>query len=352
MPSEEIGNATQWRTVSKFYRRPPGLGWLLGLLLIPLLLGAVGYGAQNRAGSGAEATQPSVDPTATLTVPSVSAPSANLPKMSFAPLSIVRAGNDVTLSGDLPDEAAKASLLDMLRDAFGPDVNVVDKLNIKSGVNAPGFSVLGGLFKASTNIPDFNFDLNGDAITLTGTAPSGDVRATVDAAAKAALPNVTMANNIRVPAAPTGPPATAAPGAPATPGAPAPPAPGAAGAEVECANLSAEVAELMRAPVTFATDGFTVAGGSQQILAQVAQKVRACPDSRVAVTGYTDDTGNDAINGPLSRSRAESVADFLISQGVADDRVTSQGLGAADPIATNGTAEGRAQNRRIEITIS
>jgi len=340
MSAEEIGNTTQWRTVSKFYRRPPGLGWLLGLLLIPLLLGAVGYGAQNRAGSGTEATPPSVDPTATLTAPSFSAPSANLPRMSFAPLSIVRAGNNVTLSGDLPDEAAKASLLDMLRGAFGPDVNVVDKLNIKSGVNVPGFSGLAGLFKASTNIPDFNFDLNGDAITLTGTAPSGDVRADVDAAAKAALPNMIMANNILVPAAP---------GAPATPGAPAP---GAAGAEVECANLAAEVAALLRAPVTFATDGFTVAGGTQQMLAQVAQKLRACPDSRVAVTGYTDDTGNDAINGPLSRSRAQSVADFLISQGVADDRVTSQGLGAADPIATNSTAEGRAQNRRIEITIS
>ena len=202
MPSEEIGNATQWQAVSKFYRRPPGLGWLLGLLLIPLLLGAVGYGVQNRAGSGAEGTPPSVDPTATLTVPSTSAPSANLPAMSFAPLSIVRAGNDVTLSGDLPDEAAKVSLLDMLRIAFGPDVNIVDKLNIKSGVNAPGFSGLEALFKASTNIPDFNFDLNGDTVTLTGTAPSGDVSAAVDAAAKAALPNMTVANNIRVPAAP------------------------------------------------------------------------------------------------------------------------------------------------------
>src|SRR5687768_15215494 len=131
MPSEEIGNATQRQAVSKFYRRPPGLGWLLGLLLIPLLLGAIGYSLPNRADRGIEITSPSVDSSATLTAPGVAAPSANLPGMSFAPLSIVRAGNDVTLSGDLPDEAAKASLLDMLRDAFGPDVNVVDKLNIK-----------------------------------------------------------------------------------------------------------------------------------------------------------------------------------------------------------------------------
>lgn len=348
MPADEIGDANQWQTVSKLYRRPPGLGWLLGLLLIPLLLGAIGYSLPNRAEGGIEVTSPSVDPSATLTAPGVAAPSASLPAMSFAPLSIVRTGNDVTLSGDVPDEAAKASLLDMLRNAFGADVNLVDKLNIKSGVDAPGFSGLAALFKASANIPDFNFDLNGDTVTLAGTAPSGDVSAAVDAAAKAALPNMTMANNIGAPAAPTGPP----PGTVAAPGAPPPSAPGAAGADVECANLAAEVAGLLRAPVTFATDGFTVADGSQQMLAQVAQKVRACPDSRVAVTGYTDDTGNDAINAPLSRSRAQSVADFLISQGVADDRVTSQGLGAADPIATNGTAEGRALNRRVEITIS
>jgi peptidoglycan-binding protein ArfA len=351
MPADEIGNATQRQAVSKFYRRRPGLGWLLGLLLIPLLLGAIGYNLPNRADRGIEITSPSGDSSASLTAPGVAAPSANLPGMSFAPLSIVRAGNDVTLSGDLPDEAAKASLLDMLRGAFGPDVNVVDKLNIKAGVNAPGFPGLGDLFKASANIPDFNFDLNGDAITLTGTAPSGEVRADVDVAAKAALPNMTVANNIRAPAGPTGPPAAsvAAPTAPASPGAPAPPAPIAAAG---CANLAADVAGLLRVPVTFATDGFTVAAGSQQVLTQVAQKVSACPDSRVAVAGYTDDTGNDVINGPLSRNRAQSVADFLISQGVAGDRVTSQGLGSADPIASNGTAEGRAQNRRVEIAVS
>jgi peptidoglycan-binding protein ArfA len=349
MSDDKTGNNTQWRAVSKFYRRPPGLGWLLGLLLIPLLLGAIGYSLPDRAERGIEITSPSVDPTATLTAPGITAPSANAAGMSFAPLSIVRAGNDVIVSGDLPDESAKASLLTTLRNAYGPDVNMVDKLSIKSGVNPPDFSGLGDLLKASANIPDFNFDLNREAITLTGTAPSGEVMAAVDAAAKAALPNMTMKNNIRVTAAGPPPATVAAPTAPASPGAPPPPASGAAG---ECANLGADIAGLLRAPVTFATDGFTLAAGSHPMLTQVAQKVRACPDSRVAVTGYTDDTGNEAINGPLSRSRAQSVADFLISQGVAGDRVTPDGLGSADPIASNDTAEGRAQNRRVEITVS
>jgi peptidoglycan-binding protein ArfA len=352
--SEDIGHSSETRAVSKFYRRAPGLGWLVGLLLIPLLLGAVGYGVQDRADRGIESTPPSVDPSATLTVPNAAAPSPNLPGMSFAPLSIVRAGNDVTLSGELPDGATKASLLDILQSAFGPDVNMVDNLNIKSGAKTPDVSDLGGLFKAAATIPDFNFDLNGTAATLTGTAPSGDVSAAVDAAAKTALPNMTMANNIRVEAAPPGAPTptVAAPGAPMSPGAPAPPAPGAPGAAGACADLQADIAGLLRTPINFSTNGFTLDPGSQQVLTQVAQKLTACSDARVAVTGYTDDSGNDAINVPLSRDRANSVADFLMSHGVAGDRITSQGLGSADPVATNGTTEGQAQNRRVEITVS
>ena len=144
-------------------------------------------------------------------------------------------------------------------------------------------------------------------------------------------------NNIQV-KAPTG-----APGTPPTP------APGPTGA---CANLQADISGLLRTPINFETDGFTLTAGTEQMLTQVADRLKACPDSRVAVNGYTDNTGNDAINIPLSGNRAKSVADFLVSQGVAGDHVTSQGLGSANPIASNDTPDGRAQNRRVEITVS
>ena len=72
----------------------------------------------------------------------------------------------------------------------------------------------------------------------------------------------------------------------------------------------------------------------------------------MAVNGYSDNTGNDAINVPLSGNRAKSVADFLVAQGIAGDGVSSQGFGSANPIASNDTAVGRAQNRRVEITVS
>ena len=330
--SEEIRTTTQTRRDSRFYRKPPGLGWLLSLLLIPLLLGALGYATRDKS-ADVDLTAPTVDATATLTAPTATAPNVNVPGLSFAPLSITRNGNDWNLSGDLPDAAAKTSLLDSLRGALGAGANLIDNVNITPGVNAPDFSGLGDLFKAAVDIPDFKFNLEGDTVTLAGTAPSEDAKAAVETAAKAAWPNLKIVNNIRV-----------------TTGAPAPaPAPGPA---AECANLQADIGGLLKTPINFETDGFTLTSGTEQMLTQVANRLKACPDSRVAVNGFTDNTGNDGINIPLSGNRAKSVADFLVAQGVAGDHVTSQGMGSANPIASNDTPEGRAQNRRVEITVS
>ena len=193
-----------------------------------LVVGAVGNstaagadrlgGPEQTGRPDVDVTLPSVNPSATLTAPNVNtpdvnAPNVNLPDLNFAPLSILRNGNGFTLSGDLPDLEAKTSLLDSLRLAFGPDINLTDNLNIKAGVNAPDFSALGSIFGAAVDIPDFNFDLNGDTLTLNGIAPSEDVKAEVEAAAKAAWPNMKIVNNIQVTAAATPrtcPPATRA----------------------------------------------------------------------------------------------------------------------------------------------
>jgi len=334
----ETRKVTGWQTASKFYRRPPGLGWLLALLAVPLLLGLIGWTGLDRANKDVDANLPSVDASATLTAPSVAAPNVNSPALSFAPLSIVRNGNGFTLNGDLPDVNAKASLVDALRGAFGADINLTDNLNIKPGVSAPDFSGIGSMLKAAVDIPDFNFDLDGDTLTLTGTAPSDEVKAAVEAAAKVAWPDMKIANNIRVSA-----------GAPTAPQVPPAPAPGTGG---PCVTLQADITGLLRTPINFATDGFTLTPASDQLLTHVADKLKACPTANVAVVGYTDNTGNDAINVPLSGNRAKSVADYLISQGIAANQVSSRGAGSAEPIASNDTPDGRAQNRRVDITVS
>src|SRR5262249_26803891 len=145
--------------------------------------------------------------------------------------------------------------------------------------NAPDFAGLGSVFGAAAGIPDFHFDLNGDTLTLTGTAPSEEVKSAVEEAAKAAWPNVKLVNNIEVSQA----------SAPAPAPAPAP-GPG------QCAGLQADITGLLKTPINFQTDGFSVAAASQGQLTQIADKLKGCPDAKVTVVGHTDNTGNDAIN--------------------------------------------------------
>ena len=276
-----------------------------------------------------------------MNAPDVNAPNVNAPAMNFAPLSILRNGKGFTLSGELPDLETKNGLLDSLKLAFGPDIDLTDNLNIKAGVNAPDFAALGSIFGAAVDIPDFNFDLNGDTVTLKGTAPSEEVKAEVEAAVKAAWPNMKVINEITVVAAPS---ATGS---------------GAGRPRRHLRRLVARARRcrptsprLLKTPINFQTDGFSLTPASQQQLTQIADKLKACPDPKVSVVGHTDNSGNDAINIPLSDNRAKAVADYLVSQGVVGDRVTSKGVGSAEPIAPNDTPAGKAQNRRVDITVS
>jgi peptidoglycan-binding protein ArfA len=342
--SDETPSTTEWRRASKFYRRPLGLSWLIGLVVIPLLLGAIGYGAFDRSRSEANGPTGPV-PTLTETSPRTAAPTApKVPELSLAPLSITRNGNDISLSGDLPDEAAKRELLNVLRNSVGPGVKIIDMLGINPNIDALDFSDAGAVFNASASMPDFNFTVKGDTITLTGTAASADQEDAVETATEDAWPDLNIVDKMEIQGPLT---ASGTPGPTAAPGPPGPGGPGGA-----CADLQAEISRVMGGPITFATNGFSLTPAAEQTLAQVADKLKACPGAKVSINGYTDNIGDDAINIPLSANRANSVADFLIAKGVTRDRLTAKGLGSADPIASNDTADGRAKNRRVEIVVS
>ncbi|MFS8066946.1 MAG: OmpA family protein, partial [Byssovorax sp.] len=75
------------------------------------------------------------------------------------------------------------------------------------------------------------------------------------------------------------------------------------------------------------------------------------PDSKMVVEGHTDSQGTAASNQELSQKRAQAVRDYLVSRGIAGDRVTAQGFGPTRPIGENSSAEGRANNRRVEIVV-
>ncbi len=102
--------------------------------------------------------------------------------------------------------------------------------------------------------------------------------------------------------------------------------------------------------VNFETGKSELTPESQTILDGVAASLVANEEIKVQVGGHTDNTGSAAVNKRLSAARAEAVRTYLVSKGVAASRLTSAGFGPSKPIASNKTAAGRAQNRRVELT--
>ncbi len=106
--------------------------------------------------------------------------------------------------------------------------------------------------------------------------------------------------------------------------------------------------------VTFATNSATIQPRFKTALNDVARVLREDGTSAklaLVIHGHTDNTGTAAINNPLSQNRASSVLSYLSSQGISSSRMTARGYGSTSPIADNGSAAGREQNRRVEITV-
>ncbi len=103
--------------------------------------------------------------------------------------------------------------------------------------------------------------------------------------------------------------------------------------------------------ITFATGSSQVKPEFMRALDTVAQSLQQYPDTRIQVAGFTDNVGSPSSNQRLSEDRAFRVRDYLSTRGVAVQRMSVVGYGASRPIASNDTASGRAQNRRVEITI-
>jgi outer membrane protein OmpA-like peptidoglycan-associated protein len=104
--------------------------------------------------------------------------------------------------------------------------------------------------------------------------------------------------------------------------------------------------------VLFASGKSDLMSGAQAKLTEVADALtKQDPESKILVEGHTDSQGGASYNQDLSQKRAQSVRDYLVTRGMASDRVTSEGFGLTRPIADNASPEGRANNRRVEIVV-
>jgi len=103
--------------------------------------------------------------------------------------------------------------------------------------------------------------------------------------------------------------------------------------------------------VTFAFNSADLNAQFYPVLDKVAETLKEYDKSVVEVAGHTDSVGSDAYNQTLSERRANSVADYLSGHGMTRTRMVTIGAGEGHPVASNDTEEGRAENRRVEITI-
>lgn len=108
---------------------------------------------------------------------------------------------------------------------------------------------------------------------------------------------------------------------------------------------------IMPGNVTFPTDGYTLRPEFNSVLDSVSEILYKFTDTRLQVTGHTDSTGSASYNYDLSERRAESVSNYLQAQGIDPDRLITRGVGPDDPMASNDSVSGRAENRRVELHI-
>lgn len=238
---------------------------------------------------------------------------------------LATSGNAATITGFLPDAAARADLLAVLSSRFAG--GVADRTELAPGAPTGFMDTLRALIAGLDRLTDGGFDLVGTEVTARGGAPTAPIAAEIAAALKAGLPaGFTLTQGgLTV--------------------SPPPPQVGAAECEARFASVQAS------GKILFATGSAELDPNGIRVLDGLVVAALACLDARVTIEGHTDASGDPEANQALSERRAAAVRDHLIAAGIAAERLSSVGFGETRPIADDGTDEGRQANRRIEFRV-
>jgi OOP family OmpA-OmpF porin len=234
------------------------------------------------------------------------------------------ASNQVVVAGSVPDDATRQAVMARLRALYGADA-VTDRIAVEPGAAVPEWSrVVQGLIGPDiARIRAGQLDVDGTSIVVRGEVSSTAARDQIAASLSRGVPaGYTVTQQLRV--------------------------------RNDAKALRERIdAALVDRIVAFEAASARLTPQGRDTLDHVAPLLGDLPAGmRVEIIGHTDAQGRPADNLVLSSARAEAVRAYLVEQGVDGTRLATSGRGAAEPVATNGTAAGRALNRRIEVRVS
>lgn len=224
----------------------------------------------------------------------------------------------VVVTGVVPDEATKAKLIARLRTMYGN--RVVDQLAVGNVIAPPNWSthvekILNDNLK---NVSQGQLNVNGTTVNLRGQIKNEALRQEL---VSHIASNLTSSYNVKD------------------------------ALTIMTSEQTSLNDTLAGRIVEFDSGSANIRPASTALLDEIAQRIAALGTKTVEVIGHTDNAGNPNNNFILSRARAEAVKAYLIRKGIAPERIITNGLGDAQPVADNETPEGRTRNRRIEFRI-
>jgi len=236
--------------------------------------------------------------------------------------------DELRFDGYLPSEELRAQLLSQANANFG-HVKIYDNVTLANGAPESFEMLVKNALHALSRVDSGEIVLAGTELTFTGEVFGAAGQAAISTFLESVVPaGYTGNSKVQLKPDPETNPELRL-------------------SDTECRTVLKALGE--RNTVLFETGSANIRPDSYGFLDRMAYGVRRCAGIEIEVAGHTDSDGNDEQNQLLSVSRAQSVAKYLIASGVEDSRLSAVGYGESQPIADNGTDEGKTRNRRIEL---
>jgi outer membrane protein OmpA-like peptidoglycan-associated protein len=226
-------------------------------------------------------------------------------------------GNLLTLRGRVPNQESVSAIADAAR-RLHPGATITNSLRIGEVAGASWLESIGGLLDVVTRLDPWTIEVSDGEVTITGLSADPDLVNAIEVLAAEVVAGQ-LAVNTEV--------------------------------ELDPRAVALQLSQLFEGLATFVPGESTLSPVGRSALDEAARIIQAHSGIRLIVAAHTDSQGDSDALLLLSAQRAEAAVAYLVSAGVAEERLTAIGYGDAQPVADNATEEGRAQNRRIEFLV-